>query len=368
MTVTQVEIQLIAVLVAAACALPGVFLILRRMSMMSDAISHTVLLGIVLAFLVVGELENPLLIVGAAVVGVLTVSLTELLNNTRLVRQDAAIGLVFPALFSIAVILISLFARDVHLDEHTVFQGDLVFAPFDRVGFLGLDLPRTMVVMGVILVLNLIFIMVYFKELKLSTFDSQLAASLGISPRFIHYALMTIVSITAVGSFDAVGSILVVALMIVPPIAAYLLTDRLTVMLGLSVAIGSVSAVAGYWLARWIDSTISGSIVAVLGLAFGLVYLFAPRRGLIAIWQRRARQKWRFAQSMLVIHLLNHENTPEYDEEAQVAHLSDHIHWEPDFAEDVVNRARRSGYVILDEGLLRLTDLGRVLANETVVN
>ena len=206
MTVTQVEIQLIAVLVAAACALPGVFLILRRMSMMSDAISHTVLLGIVLAFLFVGQLGHPLLIVGAAVVGVLTVSLTELLNNTRLVRQDAAIGLVFPALFSIAVILISLFARDVHLDEHTVFQGDLVFTPFDRLTLLGISLPRTLVVMSGILLVNLILLIVFYKELKLSTFDASLAATFGFMPAVMHYGLMTIVSITAVGAFDAVAS------------------------------------------------------------------------------------------------------------------------------------------------------------------
>ncbi|MCB0182773.1 MAG: metal ABC transporter permease, partial [Caldilineaceae bacterium] len=111
MSVSQIEIQLIAAVVATACALPGVFLVLRQMAMMSDAISHTVLLGIVLMFFVVQSLDSPLLIFGAAVMGVITVSLTELLNRTRLVKHDAAIALVFPALFSIAVILISRFAR-----------------------------------------------------------------------------------------------------------------------------------------------------------------------------------------------------------------------------------------------------------------
>ena len=217
MTTVQIEIQLIAAVVAAACALPGVFLVLRRMAMMSDAISHTVLLGIVLAFFVVEEFGHPLLMIGATAVGVLTVSLTELLNRTKLVKEDAAIGLTFPALFSIAVILVSVFARNVHLDEHVVFQGDLAFAPFDRMIVLGRDIgPRTLVIMTIILLINLLFIGLFYKELKLATFDVQLAAALGFSPALLHYGLMTLVSVTAVGAFDAVGSILVIALMIVP--------------------------------------------------------------------------------------------------------------------------------------------------------
>ena len=148
MTITQIEIQLIAAIIAVACALPGVFLVLRRMAMMSDAISHTVLLGIVLSFFLVQSLHSPLLILGAAAMGVVTVSLVELLGRTRLVKQDAAIGLVFPALFSIAVILISRFARGVHLDVDAVLLGELAFAPFDRLTFFGLDLPRSLVVMG----------------------------------------------------------------------------------------------------------------------------------------------------------------------------------------------------------------------------
>lgn len=361
------EIILIASVVASACALPGVFLILRRMSMMSDAISHTVLLGIVVAFLVVGELDNPLLIVGAAIVGVLTVSLTELISNSKLVKQDAAIGLVFPALFSLAVILISFYAGNVHLDEHTVFQGDLVFAIFDRFTRFGIDLPRTLVVMAGILLLNLAFILIFFKELKIATFDPQLAESLGISPKLIHYGLMTIVSITAVGAFDAVGSILVVALMIVPPTAAYLLTDRLPIMLIFSVLIGIMGAVTGYFLSSAINSTIGGSMVTMLGLIFGLVFLFAPNRGMVALASRRMRQKWEFAQAMLVIHLLNHEHSEDYNEEAQVGHLSDEVHWEPSFAERVVNLARRNELVELRQETLYLTDSGRLLAQQTLV-
>ncbi|HEX6386908.1 MAG TPA: metal ABC transporter permease [Anaerolineae bacterium] len=368
MTQPQIEIQLIAAVVAAACALPGVFLVLRRMAMMSDAISHTVLLGIVLAFFVVSEFGHPLLLIGATAVGVLTVSLTEVLNKTRRVKEDAAIGLVFPALFSIAVILISVFARNVHLDTHIVFQGDLAFAPFDRAMLFGTDIgPRTLVVMGVILLINLAFITLFYKELKLSTFDEGLAAALGFKPGLIHYGLMTLVSVTAVGAFDAVGSILVIALMIVPPATAYLLTDRLSRMLGLSVLIGIVGAISGYWLARFLNTNIGAAMVTMLGVAFGLALLFAPQRGLVAIARRRQRQKWEFAQAALAIHLMHHEGQPEAAEENRIAHLSRHLRWEPEFAAEVVQRAQQRGLVMRRNGYLELTDSGREVAREAIV-
>lgn len=368
MTTPQIEIQLIASVVAAACALPGVFLVLRRMAMMSDAISHTVLLGIVLAFFVVSELGHPLLLLGAAAIGVLTVSLTELVNRTRLVKEDAAIGLVFPALFSLAVILISVFARNVHLDQHVVFQGELAFAPFDRAVMFGRDLgPRTLVVMSVILLINLGFILLFYKELKLATFDPGLAATLGFAPTFIHYALMTLVSITAVGAFDAVGSVLVIALIIVPPATAYLLTDRLPRMLGLSVLIGIVSAIGGYWLARSLNTNIGGAMVTMTGVIFGLAYLLSPQRGLIALARRRTRQKWEFSQTMLAIHLLNHEGTATAKEESRVDHLWEHLRWQPHFAEKVIRYAEHKGIIRRHRGQLRLTNEGRMLAQQRMV-
>jgi len=239
----QIEIQLIALVTAIACALPGAFLVLRRMAMMSDAISHTVLLGIVVGFFIVEDLSSPWLIFGAAVVGVLTVSLVALLQRTRLVKEDAAIGLVFPALFSIAVILITRYAGSVHLDIDAVLIGEIAFAPFDRFAPFGTDIgPRGLYVMGGILLLNLTLINLFYKELKISTFDPGLAATLGFAPALIHYGLMSVVSVTVVGAFDIVGSILVVALMVAPPISAYLLTDHLPRMLGLSVIFGALSA------------------------------------------------------------------------------------------------------------------------------
>lgn len=361
------EIQLIAIVTAVACALPGVFLVLRRMAMMSDAISHTVLLGIVLGFFLVGDLESPLLILAAAMMGVITVSLVELINRTGLLKEDASIGLVFPALFSVAVILISRFARGVHLDNDAVLLGELAFAPFDRLQFLGLDLPHALVVMTLILLANVLLIGLFYKELKLATFDAGLAAALGFSPTLVHYGLMAMVSVTAVGAFDAVGSILVVALMIAPAAAAYLLTDRLSRMVGLSALMAAVSAISGFWLARWLDANIAGSMATMTGFLFLGVSLFAPQRGLVQAALRRSRQRFEFSQTMLTIHLLNHEGTERAYDENRVDHLWEHLRWQPDFAEEVVRYAERKGMVRRQKGYLMLTAEGRALAQQAMV-
>ncbi len=363
----QLEIQAIAAAVAIACALPGVFLVLRRMSLMSDAISHVVLLGIAVGFLAGGTLSSPWLMVGAAATGVLTVTLVEALVRTRLVKRDAAIGLVFPALFSIGVILISRHAGDVHLDTDAVLLGELAFAPLDRLKLLGIDMPRTLWVMGGILILNFSFIALFYKELKLATFDPGLAAALGFVPGAIHYGLMTLVSVTAVGAFDAVGSILVVALMIVPAATAYLLTDRLSVMIGLSAAIGVAGAAAGYWTAHVLDASIAGCMATVLGLLFVGALVLAPRRGLAVRAARRRRQRYEFAQSMLIVHLMHHEGAPEEARECRVVHLGEHFRWRLSFASAVARHAEHQGYVTKQDGRLSLTPSGRAAAREAVV-
>ncbi|GAB1471820.1 metal ABC transporter permease [Chloroflexota bacterium] len=365
MTSAQLEIQLIASIVAVACALPGTYLVLRRMAMMSDAISHTILLGIVIAFFVTKSITSPLLLVGATLMGVITVSLVELLNRTKLVREDAAIGLVFPAIFSIAIILISRYAGDVHLDTDAVLLGELAFAPFNRLKLFGLDLgPVSLYTSGGILLLNITFILLFYKELKLATFDPALAAALGFAPAIIHYALMALVSLTAVGSFDAVGSVLVVAFMITPPAAAYLLTDRLSRMLLYSALIGIFSAVSGYWLAHWLDASIAGSMATMTGVSFLTVYLFAPERGLIVQARRRQSQQIEFALTMLTMHIANHTSTEEAEAENRVLRLNEHLKWSSKFTMEVVGIAERNGLIQQREGLLTLTDAGLKRAHQ----
>jgi manganese/zinc/iron transport system permease protein len=368
MTSSQIEIQLIAAAVALSCSLTGTFLVLRRLALMSDAIGHSILLGIVGGFLITRDVASPVLILGASLTGVLTVALVEALQRTGLVKKDAAIGLVFPALFSVAVILIAQLSGNAHLDTDMVLLGELAFAPFERVTVGGVDLgPKALVVSGSILVINVAFLFGFYKEMKIATFDAGLAAAIGISPAVIHYGFMSLVSVTAVGAFDAVGTILVVALMIAPPAAAYMLTSRLSHMLAVSGAIGVASALSGYWIAHVLDASIAGSMATAAGGAFVLAWIFAPDRGLVVVARRRQRQALRFAHAMIAVHLLQHEGTEDEARECRISHLSEHLSWPEEEALRVTRTAARRG--LLDElpdGVLRLTDDGRKLAAATL--
>lgn len=271
----QLEIQLIAALTAAACALPGTFLVLRRMSMLADSITHTVLLGIVLGYFAILDLASPLLFAGAALMGVATVWLTEAIRRTGLVSEDSAIGLVFPFLFAVAVILITRRADSVHLDTDSVLLGELAFAPFDRMILSGVDIgAKGLYTSGALLLLGAAVIAVFFKELQIVSFDPTLAAILGFCPAAVHYGLMTLVSLSAVGAFQTAGSVLTVAFMIGPPATAVLLSDNLKTMLFFSAGIGAFSGVAGYRIAEALDVSIAGCIAVFTGVLFFAALLF----------------------------------------------------------------------------------------------
>jgi manganese/zinc/iron transport system permease protein len=364
----QLEILAIAVVTAAGCALVGTFLMLRRLAMLADAVSHAILPGIVVGFFLTGSLSSPWLTIAAAITGVITVVLIEALTRTRRLQEDAAMGLVFPALFSLGIVLITRYAGNVHLDLDAVLLGELAFAPFDRFAPGGHDLgPRHLWLMGAITGLNLGLVLLFYKELKLATFDPGLAASLGLAPTVIHYGLMTLVSVTAVGAFDAVGLVLVVALMVGPPAAAYLLTDRLSALLGLAVGLGAIAAGLGFALAIWLDASIAGCMAVGVGGVFLTVFLVAPRRGLVAELRRRRSQRWEFAEVMLAIHLLQHEGEAQEEAESRLDHLhGKHVGWTPAFTRRVVAGAVRRELVTLAGERLRLTARGREAAGQAL--
>lgn len=359
----QLEIQLIACLVAAACAIPGTFLVLRKMAMISDAISHSILPGLVVGFFITQDLNSPLLIFLAALTGVITVVLVEQIQKTGLVKEDTAIGLVFPAMFSIGVILIAKNANDVHLDIDAVLLGELAFAPFDRLMVGTTDLgPKSLWVIGVILMVTIGLLIAFFKELKVSTFDAGLSASLGFSPVIIHYGLMTVASVTTVGAFDAVGAILVVALIVAPPACAYLLTTDLKKMIGLAIIIGVFSAISGYWVAHWLDASIAGSITTVLGLIFLIIYLFAPHNGLIAVTYREKQQRIEVLLLTFLLHLKNHNE----ESERHVNHLNEHINWQKVKSKTVLELALKNNMIQIDDKIVSLTEKGDLFTSKAI--
>lgn len=275
-----------ASLVGLSCGLIGVFLILRKMAMMSDAISHTVLLGIVLAFIVTKEVSGPAMLVGAILAGLLTAFLVQWLHSLD-IQQEASIGIVFTTLFAIGVILIATSVGNAHLDVQHALMGEITFIPWNTmtIPLIG-SIPKATVLLAFVFAVTLIIIIAFYKEWKLTSFDPALAASLGIPVLFMHYLFMTLVSITTVASFDAVGAIMVVAMLITPASSAYLWTDRLSVMLVLSCLFGVISAVAGYFIAAWIDTSISGSMAFATGLVFLVSFIFSPKHGIIAKYVR----------------------------------------------------------------------------------
>lgn len=264
---SYIEIMLIGICTATSCAIVGNFLVLRRLSMLTDAISHTVLLGIVLAFLGTSNLDSPLLIIGATLMGVLTVWCIEMLIQSKLIAGDAAIGVTFPLLFSVAIVLIAKYARTVHIDVDAVILGELAFAPFHRWELGSIDMgPVALYSSGLTLLIVLILVNLFYKELVITTFDAVHATTLGISPAIIYYGFMSLVSLTAVTSFESIGSILVISFMITPALTATLWTKRLSSRIILSVCVAISATILGIGVALWWDASIGGTIATVNGL------------------------------------------------------------------------------------------------------
>lgn len=281
-------IILTAVLVAFSCSLLGSFLVLRRMAMIGDAISHSVLPGIVIAFLVSGSKDSLFMMIGAAVFGLITVYLIQWFHQSG-VQSDAAIGVVFTALFAVGVVLVSLYGRQVHLDLDHVLFGEIMFVPWERWTVGGIDFgPKAVWIIGFVLTLSILLISLFYKQFKICAFDPAMAAAAGIPVAFFHYLLMGLVSVTTVASFESVGAILVVGLLVVPAATAYLLTERLSRMIFYSMSIGALSAVSGYYISVLLDASIAGCMITMAGILFVVALLFSPTHGVV--W-RKLRQK-----------------------------------------------------------------------------
>jgi manganese/zinc/iron transport system permease protein len=369
MSYNHIELLLIMSLTAMACALPGVYLVLRRMALLSDAIGHVLLFGIVIAYFITRDLHSIGLVIGAALSGLVLVAAVEMLTRSKLVKEDAAIGLVFPALFAGGILLLSMRFKNVHLDVDQVFLGmpELAVNQSIILGVYDIGSVARWIMIGTLL-LNAAFIAIFWKELKLATFDAGLAAALGFLPGVLHYALMGLVSLTAVTAFESVGPVLVVAFMIVPGATAYLLTDRMGRMMLLALLIAVVGAILGTLLAIRFDTNIAGTVSTMLGVLFGVAFVFSPSRGLAVQVARRARQRREFFETLLLIHLLHHEGTPEQEDECRQDRVHEHLRWKPADVLRVVERLIRDAKVQTRDGQLFLNEPGRTQARATLAH
>ncbi len=279
----ELQIILVALMVAFACLLPGNFLVLKKISMVSDAISHSVILGIVLGYFLVKNLYSPFLFLGAALSAFIMFFLTEKLIQSKQVKREAAVALIFPLLFSIAIILINVFASNIHLDEDTVITGGLAFIPL--VGFDAFNLftiPKALVISFFNFIVNLLLTIFFFKELSLVSLEEDYASDLGLGYKKINYGLVFITSLTAVCSFEAVGSILVIGFFILPPSISFLWAKSLKKMLMLSFLVASMSVIVSYIIAYLYNFSIAGTILIVLGFFLLLSVFIAPKSKWVA--------------------------------------------------------------------------------------
>lgn len=277
----------VGILSACSCALLGNFLVLRRMSLMGDAISHAVLPGLAIAFMITNSRSSIPMFVGAIIAGVLTAVMTHAVTTHGKVEHGAAMGVVFSVLFAFGLVLIRQAADHVDLDPGCVLYGNITQILLDAIDE---TIPPAAVNLAIVCAVNGLFVALFYKELKISTFDPDLATTLGIHAGVMHYVLMILVSLTAVANFEAVGSILVVAMLIVPAVTAHLLTDRLGVMILLSLVLASVSATGGHvmaafaphWLGYNLDLNTAAATVVLAGVFLTLAVFFAPQHGLLS--------------------------------------------------------------------------------------
>lgn len=274
---------IMAILVSLPCALIGCFLNLRKMSLIGDAISHSVLPGIVIAFLIIRDLSSPWLILGATLSGLLSVIIIEMIHQKTKIKQDAAIGISFTSLFAIGVLLISVFVSkqtDLHVD--CIISGDLSHLSFyKKVELLGVLVPKPLIQAFIITLSFIIALMLFFRLLSITSFDQTLAQALGISTKWTHYILTGTLSLLIVSSFQAVGAILIIALLIIPSAFALLCSNKLKLVLLLAATHAISSCIIGYYLFVYFNSSYAVSIVVAEFFLFLVAWMFGLNDGVL---------------------------------------------------------------------------------------
>ena len=379
-------IILIGVLAAVACALPGAWLVVRGMGLMGDAISHAVLPGIAIGFMISGTRSGGWMFAGAAISGVAAALLSQVVHRWGRVEHGAAMGLVFTAFFSLGLLLIVQTADTVDLDVNCVLYGAIEMAPLDVVtiagwpmeviGITSMDVPRIVIPLTVMVLINLLVIVVLYKELLLSAFDASLSSTQGFDARWLHYGVMALTAATCVACFEAVGSIITVALIVAPPAAALLLSRRMSVVLLISVVIGGAAAVLGHLsaitlpgliLGRQVDTSSAGMMAVMAAVLFVIVAMVAPQRGVVSRWIFRRRQTARIAvEDALGLLFRLQERAITADAEAVTRLLHSDVRVGPRRAAGVLSKLRRKSLAALSDGRWVLTNRGNVEARTLV--
>lgn len=352
----QTELFIIAALSSLTCAMLGPVILLRRISLMSDAVSHSVLLGIVVAALLSQSTEWYFLLPAAALVGMLLLYVVQWLQRKSAIESGAALGLIFPFFFSLAVILIHQFGRNLHLDEHLALMGEMAFAPFERLVLAGRDVgPVSVYTMSTMIVLQFLFLIFNYRKLKHFLFDREHYELSGHKSKHMDLALQAILVINALVVFRSIGIIVFIALLVAPAASALLFSRSLIFSLLLAQVLALGAGLGGARLALLLDWNFAGSICLVLSIIFLLSFLFNPAQGLIAAIKKRKQQLLERDLYYLLLHLKTHQGRTA---ETSLAHMQGHFSWTEKHANQVLERGRSEAYLDVWQDQILLSEAG----------
>lgn len=353
----MLEVYLIMLFTALALSIIGIFLVLRNLSMTADGISHSVLLGIVVAFLIVPDFNSPVLLFGAMIAGLLTVFMVEILIKSNKVKEDAALGIIFPFLFSLGVLMMSLFLRNTHLCVDGVLMGEVLVSPLSRTEFLGFNIPKALKMAIIALTINLVFITVFFKELKLTAFDAGFAILSGFSVTILHYVSMALVSLNAVISFNSVGSILVISFMIAPAASAILLTKNLKTTIIVTMIIAFINVSIGVFIGYKLNVNLAGTTAFVGMISYIIAQIIKPSGAISKMMKRKEQLKY-LNNALVMMHINNHMGKSNQNIELGVKTMKNHLKMDDHILKETIKRLKQNGLIVEGDAYL-LTDKGK---------
>jgi len=340
-----------SIMVGISCGLIGTYIMLRRLSLIGDALAHSVLPGVVIGFMISGK--NPLgLFLGALVAGILTSILISYVERNSKIKEDTSIGIIFTGAFALGILLVSQL-KQVHIDLSSYLFGDV----------LGVS-DSDLIMSSVITVFILISVILFYKQLLVTSFDPVMAYVIGISTSLVHYFLMTLLSMSIIAGLQSVGVILIIAMLITPPATAFLLTDKLKPLLILSVLIGVFSSVIGLYLSYHFNFASGASIVLTAVVIFSLTFLFSPKEGVVQKYFRRKRNSGINLTEDILKYLFNAEE--KHIEEDLFSKLSLELGLSQNKIISALKRTERNGLISGDKNNYKLTEKGRELATKLV--
>lgn len=336
----MIEVLWIMILTSLACGILGPFLVMLNLSMTADALSHSVLLGIVLAFFVVRDLNSPVLFLMAVIFAILTVLVVEWLSHRNRLAKEDALAFVFPCFFSIAVVLISYFFRNAHLDVDIVLMGNPLFAPFIRWGLF----PKSMILLSLLFLVNAGFVFLFFQEFKMLCFDREFSSLKGIPQKNLFYVLIVLTSLTIVLSFDSVGAILVISYLVTPVGIALLWTRRFRETVFLSLIVGILISVVGYYLGIYWNVSLTG-LSSAIGFLFCFISILFYKKGVIWTCIKKVKDKKMVQENLILCHLHHHPDCPE---EIGMDTICSHLNWTRDKTDWYLSRLQKKGLIDVD--------------------